>query len=126
MEKLTIEDMRNVEAAYERGYKHAMEKLGDGALRLRKMVHPLEEHDSVEADLQKWLSADRFGLRAPGVKDNLFRLSDFVSKRLPTPPRDVLVFLHAYIFALEHAHYYKMKALKDRRTRNPLRRLKKP
>lgn len=100
-DKLTLKDMRNVDAAYNRGQKYTMQRLGDGALRLRKRNFSVKDHDTIHADLCAWLSHENFGLRAPGVRENLFRLSDYLSERAPVPPREVLLFLHAYIFALE-------------------------
>ncbi len=99
--KLTLKDMRDVDAAYRRGEKYVIERLGDGAVRLRKPKFKDEEHDRIHADLCAWLSGHHYGLRAPGVRENLFRLSDYLSNRSPVPPREVLLFLHAYIFALE-------------------------
>lgn len=115
-DKLTIADMRSVEAAYERGEKYTMERLGDGALRLRKGGISAKDHDQIESDLQQWLANDDFGLRAPGVRDNLFRLSDYLSGRSPLPPPyEVLLFLHAYIFALECRIYYDKQELNKRK-----------
>lgn len=117
--KLTVEDMRDTEAAFERGVRSTEERLGDGAVTLRKHEFLTTEHDTIEAGLRKWLTSDTHGIRPPGVKDNLFRLSDYLCGRLPVPPESTLLFLHAYIFALEGAHYHAQQELRRVRKAKP-------
>lgn len=117
-EKLTVKDMRNVNKAFERGVKATEKRLGDGKVLLRKKRVPVEDHDKLESELRKWLDCDNHGYRAPGVRDNLFRLSDYLSGRSTVPPKDTLLFLHAYIFALEGAHFAVTKLLREERKKN--------
>lgn len=76
-----------------------------------KVIPPESELDRIEAMLQEGLRGNT-GMRAPGVKDNLFRLSDYLNRKADVPPREVLLFLHAYIFALEHTNYYQGEEIK--------------
>jgi hypothetical protein len=109
-----------ISEAFDRGVKSTLERLGDGAMLLRKQEIVAANHDQIEQELRKWLHSDTHGLRAPGVKDNLFRLSDYLSGRLPVPPESTLLFLHAYIFALESANYALREQLKKQQlTKRP-------
>lgn len=76
------------------------------------MERKAESHDSLYDRLKDWLRSG-IEFRAPGVKDSLFRLSDYLDERAEVPPKDVLLFLHAYIFALEHDSYYKNREIEQ-------------
>ena len=113
---LTKKELRDTMAAYHRGMKSAMEQFGDGAMRLHKKPFA-EGEERFYSDLSAWLCWDNYNIRPPGVCENLFRLSDYLSGRLPVPPREVLLFLHAYIFALEDVSVcYQQQMAKERKS----------
>lgn len=96
------------------------DKITKRAKALEGQIIPLESaHDPLHDRLCEWLG-QHTGMRAPGVKDNLFRLSDYLSRKADVPPREVLLFLHAYIFALEHTTFYQGEEIKRLKKSHPV------